>query len=84
LNNISGVMKQRDDLVTKIDLDKLFSRVDKQVRGYHDEILMRMDQVIGELERKREDREFEKYDVRTLKETVNNHEKRITKIEHTH
>lgn len=72
--------KKTDDneLVIKALLQNEFEKfgreVDERARGYRDEILTKMDEMMGELEQIREDQAFTRHDIA-------NHEKRITKFE---
>lgn len=65
----------------EIKLDNLEKRIDDKARGYRDEILTKMDQILGELAQIREDNHFRDRDIRELKKTDRDHEKRIKKIE---
>lgn len=62
-------------------LEKSERRTDEKARGYRDEILTKMDQIIGELAQIREDRLFEKHGKRELEKQLDDHEKRIKKLE---
>ncbi len=65
----------------KIEMDQLEMRVDNRAKMYRDQILTKMDQIIGELAQMREEREFERFDKKTLEKKVASHEERITKLE---
>lgn len=62
-------------------LEKSERRTDEKAKQYRDEILTKMDQIVGELAQMREDRLFERHEKRELKEQVDDHEKRIKKLE---
>ena len=70
-----------NDYPTKMDMREAEFRTDEKARQYRDEILTRLDGVMGELAQQREDRVFEEHDVKVLKERVGDHEKRIIKLE---
>ncbi|MBU3978272.1 hypothetical protein KJ980_07450 [Patescibacteria group bacterium] len=78
----------KDDLIRtlnkcsmKFDLKDTEIRLDEKARQYRDEILTKMDQIVGELAQIREDRLFEKHEKREFQEQIGNHEKRIKKLE---
>lgn len=52
-----------------------------EFREYRSEMLTRLDQIVGDLAQMREDREFTNYEIRQLKATDEDHERRLTKIE---
>jgi hypothetical protein len=56
-------------------------RTDEKARQYRDEVLTRMDQIVGELAQAREDKLFERHEKRELQEQIGDHEKRIKKLE---
>jgi hypothetical protein len=57
------------------------ARMDEKARLYRDQILTKLDEVMGELAQGREDRLFLDHDVRILKETSAEHAERITALE---
>lgn len=65
----------------KMMLEDLEVKIDEKARGYRDQILTKMDQVVGELAQLREDRLFEKHDKKELEESIDDHEERIKKLE---
>lgn len=69
-----------DELVTKGflkgELEKFGLEMDEKARGYRDDILNKMDEMMGELEQIREDQMFIHHDLK-------DHEKRITKLENS-
>ncbi len=62
-------------------LEKTKMDIDDKARGYRDEILTKMDQVVGELAQLREDRLFEKHEKKEIETRIDNHEKRLKKLE---
>ena len=56
-------------------------RTKENQKQYHDENMNRLDDVMGELENIREDNMIGTYQTRELRENVDNHEKRISKLE---
>ncbi|MCL4419784.1 hypothetical protein M1146_06865 [Patescibacteria group bacterium] len=67
----------KDDLKnypTKIDLANSFKK-------YRDDILTKIDEVMGELQTMREENTIGTYQTRELREQVDDHEKRIIKLE---
>ena len=75
---LKGVLKYYP---TKMDMENIELRVDEKARQYRDEILTRIDGVMGELAQMREDNVFADHDVKVLKERTDNHENRIKKLE---
>jgi len=68
--------------VTKFDLQETEERIDKNATKYKNEILTKLDGIIGEQETMREDRTIGAYQTSELREKAENHEKRITNLEH--
>lgn len=66
---------------THTDLADTEARIDENARQYRDQILNKMDGIVGELAQIREDRLFDEHDKVGLQEKVDNHEKRIGKLE---
>ncbi|MBA3724266.1 MAG: hypothetical protein H0W89_05265 [Candidatus Levybacteria bacterium] len=66
---------------TKADMDQLEVRIEDKLEIHRDQILTKMDQIIGELAQMREEREFERYDKDKLEKNVADHEERIIKLE---
>lgn len=58
-----------------------FDKVEEDQKEYRDENMNRLDDVMGELENIREDNMIGTYQIRELRENVDDHEKRITKLE---
>jgi uncharacterized membrane protein len=75
------------DLVTEthlaIKLDELNLKVDDKARLYRDQILTKLDQVMGKLQNIREDNIVGTHQVRQLRKDVENHSKRLVKLEQT-
>ncbi len=67
--------------VTRKDLKEAFDQYDEKNRGYRDDILTKMDGVMKELETMREENTLAVGQTRELWEKVDNHEKRIAKLE---
>lgn len=67
--------------VTKDTLREELLKLDGKFRTYRDEILNRLDSVMGELQNIREDNSIGTYRTRELREEVDNHEQRIKKLE---
>lgn len=66
---------------TKADLREELEKVDARVEKRHDEVMNAIDGVMKELENMREDNLIGTYQIRELRETSEDHEKRIAKIE---
>lgn len=63
--------------------DKRFEQADEKARQYRDDVLNKFDEVIKELETTREDRELAVYQTREMRDQIEDHEKRIRKVEKT-
>ena len=50
-------------------------------KKYHNESMKRLDEIMAELQNIREDNAIGTYQIRELRENVDDHEKRLTKIE---
>lgn len=77
-------MKQKNnssDLVTKGFLEVKLQEVDDNARKYRDEILTKLDGVMGELKTMREETTIGAHQVFELREQVDSHEERITHLE---
>ncbi len=84
-------MKKKNDsleVVTKvfleIKLDEVKRDIDDKAKGYRDEILTKLDGVMGELQTIREENTVGAYQTRELREEVDSHEKRIRRLEKPH
>lgn len=64
-----------------IELENFELRVDDKARKYRDQILTRLDQVMGELQNIREDTVFKNRDISKLRKDIDSHEQRIAKLE---
>lgn len=73
------------ELVTKSflrsELDDLKKEIDEKAQGYRDQILTKLDGVMGELQTIREDNVIGTHQTSQLREEVDNHEKRIRNLE---
>ncbi len=69
------------EYVTKDTLREELLKLDEKFRTYRDEILNRLDSVMGELQNIREDNSIGTHQTRELREEVDNHEQRIKKLE---
>lgn len=85
-------MKQKnksEELVTKsflenklVELKKeILVKVDENARNYRDQILTKLDGVMGELQTMREENTVGTYQISELREKVDNHDKRIASLE---
>lgn len=78
-------MKKLLEPVTRLDmkeaLDEAFEKYDDKNRKYRDQVLSGLDGVMKELENIREDNIIETHQISSLREEVDNHEKRISKLE---
>lgn len=81
-------MKQKNsdqDLVTKgflkIELNELMQKIDEKAKKYRDEILTKMDGVMGELQTMREENTIGTYQSREVRDQVEDHERRIKRLE---
>lgn len=76
---------RRDLLILKSDLENkindLEQKVDSKAQGYRDEILTKLDGVMGELQAMREENTVGTYQTAQLREDVDSHEKRIKSLE---
>lgn len=76
----------KDDLNSlefKIDLkmDKLKLEIDDNARGYRDDVLIKLGEVMGELQTIREENTVGSHQLSNLEDQVENHEKRIATLE---
>lgn len=71
------------NVVTKALLEEELSKIDEKARDYRDDILNKLDQVMGELETMREENLIGTYQIRELRKQDANHERRLRKIEQT-
>ena len=61
--------------------DNFKEEVDENAKKYRDQILTRLDGVMNELETRRDERDLETHQYSELKDQVDDHEKRIARIE---
>lgn len=64
-----------------VKLESLKGEVDENAKNYRDQILTKLDEVMGELQTGREERTLETHQYSELVEEVTGHEKRIKKLE---
>lgn len=85
-------MKQKADksqLVTKAYLEErldfqtaeIKEIIDERFKEQDDKVMTKLDYIVSELEKMREDREIGAYQTRELRQDVDGHEKRITQLE---
>lgn len=64
-----------------IKIDQLKLEIDDNARGYRDDVLTKLDEVMGELQTMREENTVGSHQLSNLKDQVENHEERITVLE---
>lgn len=62
-------------------LERFYQKIKEDQQEYRDENMNRLDEVMGELQNIREDNTIGTYQARELRENVDDHEKRIKKLE---
>lgn len=62
-------------------LERNFNELKEDFKKYHNENMKRLDEVMAEFQNIREDNIIGTYQIRELRENVDDHGKRITKIE---
>lgn len=67
--------------VTKFDLQGVEERIDESGRKHRDEILTKLDGVMGEVQTMREENTVGTHQIAEVRERVDNHEERITHFE---
>ena len=67
----------------RIEMDGKFDNLDEKNRGYRDQILTGLDGVMKELQDMREENAASTLHFERNDETLENHEKRITTLEHS-
>lgn len=67
--------------ILRTEFDKLRIEVDEKAKTYRDQILTRLDEIMGEFENIREDRTLAVGQTRDLRDQVEDHERRIGKME---
>ena len=65
----------------KLNTDEILVKVDENARKYKDQILSKMDEVMGELQTIREDNIIGTHQTSELRRQTDDHEKRIKKLE---
>lgn len=74
------------DLVTKvfleIKLDEIKEEIDENAKNYRDDVLTKLDEVMGELETIREENILGNHHVQELRKQDANHERRLRRLEH--
>ena len=63
------------------EIDKLRLEIDDKARGYRDDILTRFDDFAGRFESVQEDTIIATHQTKELKEQVENHERRLKRLE---
>lgn len=80
---LSELDKVENKLVTR--MDKITSEMKADIKAEmttkHNQVMTALDGIVKELETIREDRELAVYQTREIREQVEKHEKRLTKIE---
>lgn len=80
--NLEDILKNYPTTMkVELMIEQSEMRTDERARKYRDEILTKLDQIVGELAQMRDDREFDKYDKKKMQGQLDDHEKRIDKIE---
>lgn len=76
---------REDLLILKGELENKLSdleqKIDSKAQGYRDEILTKLDGVMGELETMRQENTIGTHQISNLQEASENHEKRIKHLE---
>jgi archaellum component FlaC len=81
-NSIHGLKEDVSELKKDVsELKKDVSGLKEDFKTYHNENMNRLDEVMAILQNIREDNIIGTYQIRELRENVDDHEKRITKIE---
>ncbi len=84
LREFKAIIKKFDSIDKRFDdVDKKFLEQDEKARGNRDDVLNKMDKIIGELEQRREEEIFIKHDINELKTITEKHEKEITALKHS-
>lgn len=76
-------MPKTSNISTKQDLRILKEELKEELTSFRDEVMTGLDGVMKELETMREESTLGAFQTRSLKEEVDDHEKRITKLELT-
>lgn len=64
-------------------LERLERKIDDNARSYRDQILTKMDDIVGELAQIREDNLFRDRDIKELQEKISLHDNEISKLKHS-
>lgn len=70
-------------VIYKVDIKSEFYKLDEKNREYRDQVLVGLDKVMKELQDIREENATGMLQTNRTKEQLNDHEKRITKLEST-
>ena len=65
----------------KTSADEILVKVDENAKKYRDQILTKLDGVMGELQTMREENTVGTYQISGLRERVDNHDRRIASLE---
>ncbi len=68
---------------TKGDLLQLEEKLEDKITGFKDDIMTRLDDISGQLETMRQENTIGSYQTHNLEEKVDDHEKRLKKLEHS-
>lgn len=73
----------RVELLTDVreEINEAKSEIDQNAKAYRDQILAKMDEVLGELQDMREENIIGTHHIRELRKADANHERRIKKLE---
>lgn len=74
---------KNETISLRMNLDKLKLEIDDKARQYRDQVLTKLDGVMGELQNIREDNIIGSHQTAEMRDQVENHEKRIQKLEQT-
>ena len=69
---------------TDYKLARFREEIDEKAREYRDQLMTKLDYIVGELADMREDRVIGDHHTKSLKQKVENHKVRIAKLETTH
>jgi BMFP domain-containing protein YqiC len=82
---LDNLQKELGSLEKRVDikLENLKQDIDEKARGYRDDVLTKLDGVMGELQTIREENTVGTYQMSELRRRVDNHDKRIASLEKT-
>ncbi len=66
---------------TQFTVDTAVEKLERKMQEHNDANLTKLDKIVKELERMREDRTLGDYQAKEVSDQVNNHEKRIKRLE---